>query len=110
MRYYESEGLLIEVSRDKYGVRQYSEQDWLAIDRIIHLRKLGASIKEIKKFLIDESEITRETIEERRQFLLQLKTNLDQEILEIETKKQYLNQKLTRFNQVVEELKKGEAE
>ena len=52
LRYYDKEGLLPFVERNKSGVRKFKDSDieWLSI--IECLKKTGMPIKEIKKFVM----------------------------------------------------------
>ena len=52
LRYYEAEGLLIPNMRSDSGYRLYSEQNVQSLFFILHAKKVGFSLKEIK-FLLD---------------------------------------------------------
>ncbi|GEP19744.1 MerR family transcriptional regulator [Pediococcus argentinicus] len=51
LRYYEKRGLLTNIERDKNGRRIYSEENIDDLNKLIHLRHLGASIAETEQIL-----------------------------------------------------------
>lgn len=51
LRYYEKEGLIINIKRDHLGQRVYSEEDIELIKSIDCLKKAGMSIKKIKHYM-----------------------------------------------------------
>ena len=51
LRYYEKEGLIINIKRDQLGQRIYNEQDIELIKSIDCLKKAGMSIKKIKSYM-----------------------------------------------------------
>lgn len=52
LRYYETQGLLIAQMRTSSGYRLYSQQDIQSLFFILHAKKVGFALKEIK-FLLD---------------------------------------------------------
>ena len=95
IRYYEKEGLLPFVSRNKSGIRQFTDSDINIFATICCLKNTGMSIKEIGRYIgwlmegassIDERE--KLLSEHRKEVLKQISTledNLKQIDLKIET-------------------------
>jgi len=93
LRYYESVNLLPSIQRDDNGIRQYSEADLEAVNRVVHMRRLGASVKEALWF---DQEMSHEhpDYDEGIAFLQQLDATLDQKIAEIAQQKEFLTHKI----------------
>ncbi|QPK82281.1 MerR family transcriptional regulator [Schaalia sp. ZJ405] len=76
LRYYESEGLLREISRSSGGRRSYSDADLEACRIIECLKNSGLSIKDIKAFMdmVDQGDASLqgrlELFEQRREALM----------------------------------------
>ena len=51
LRYYEKEGLLVDVERTPGGFRQYSDADLESLNLICCLKNTGMSLQEITRFL-----------------------------------------------------------
>ncbi|WP_251943716.1 MerR family transcriptional regulator [Staphylococcus sp. Marseille-Q5304] len=104
LRYYEKEGLIGPIQRDPNGVRQYNEQDIETIYKIVHLRAMGATIKEIKSLLHehDVAQLDEQSLKDIVRFLGELDNRLTQNIQEIEKQKSKISQKIDRLNQQVE--------
>lgn len=79
LRYYEKEGLLPFVERDENGNRQFNDNDieWVMLIRC--LRDTGMSISEIKCY-VDLCIDGDNTIETRKQLMLQHKRVVEQKI------------------------------
>lgn len=105
LRYYECEGLLINIQRDKNGARYYSDDDVKEIGKIIHLRNMGASIKEIKDFLFDEDTVTAFELKEKICFLDNLDSELSKKLNDIKEQKLYLSRKKERFEKLLKSKK-----
>ncbi|WP_443660964.1 MerR family transcriptional regulator [Clostridium algidicarnis] len=95
IRYYEKEGLLPFVSRNKSGIREFTDSDINIFTTICCLKNTGMSIKEIGRYIGWLMEGT-SSIDERKNFLLKhrnevlkqistLEDNLKQIDLKIET-------------------------
>jgi|GEM_PF-1028392 len=69
LRWYENEGLLDPVSRNKSGTRVYGEKELRRINFILTLRNAGITVKEIRRY-IDLFYKGVETIPERKQILV----------------------------------------
>lgn len=51
LRYYDKEGLLLNINKDNSGIRKFNEQNIEAIRIIEYLKKSGMSLKSIKEFM-----------------------------------------------------------
>lgn len=86
LRYYEKQGLLINVERDENGIRMYNEDDLFWLDIIKCLRETGMSIEDIRN-IVELSKVGDETIEERKNILKNHKKKI---LLNIKELKMYL--------------------
>ena len=96
LRYYESEGLIPPIARDNNGIRKYTDDNIQDINRVIHLRNLGATIKETKWFN-DEFSKEHPDYDEGLAFLERLNHKLDQKVAEIDKQREFLNHKTKRL-------------
>ncbi|ETY72587.1 MerR family transcriptional regulator [Lactiplantibacillus fabifermentans T30PCM01] len=99
LRYYEKAGLLVNIQRDKNGRRVYSDDDLAELNRLVHLRQLGASVADTKTMLarFNDPHKSLESYDAGIEFLEQLDAQLDQKIAAIEQQKLFLSHKITRF-------------
>lgn len=67
LRYYDEEGLLINIKRDKNGNRVFEEKDIDVLNLINCLKNSGMKIKEIKYF-IDLCRLGNDSLNERLEF------------------------------------------
>ncbi len=84
LRFYEKNGLLGRIARDKSGYRDYTEQDLKRIEFIKCMRSAELSIEVLKKYM-ELYDRGKDTGEERKQLLIEQKKLLD---CKIETMKQ----------------------
>lgn len=79
LRYYDAQGLLPNIKRDKEGNRDFDQQDINTIKIIECLKTSGLKIKEIKKFMnwCQEGDAT---IEKRLELFQEQEKNIKQEI------------------------------
>jgi DNA-binding transcriptional MerR regulator len=100
LRYYDKEGLLPFVERDKNGNRIFNEQDieWAMLIRC--LRDTGMPISEIKRYvtLCLEGE---KTMEIRKQLILQHKRVVEQKIAQMNDYLAKINKKLGYYDKFV---------
>ncbi len=68
LRYYEKEGLLGPVKKNKSGIRDYGEEDIKRIEFVKCMRDAGMPVVALKKYL-DLLEIGEETLDERIELL-----------------------------------------
>ena len=79
LRYYDAQGLLPNIKRDKEGNRNFDQQDINTIKIIECLKISGLNIKEIKKFM-DWCQEGDTTIEKRLKLFQKQEKNIKQEI------------------------------
>ncbi len=100
LRYYEREGLLPFVERDPHGNRVFRDADieWVLLIRC--LRDTGMSVAEIKRYVLLCQEGD-ETIEVRRQIMLDHKREVEQKILQMKLYLDKINKKLHYYDHFV---------
>ncbi|WP_297596008.1 MerR family transcriptional regulator [uncultured Cetobacterium sp.] len=79
IRYYEKCGLLVNISRNKNGVRVFTDDDIFWIEIIKCLKNTGMKIEDIKS-IVDLSLEGDHTCEERKNILLQHRKNILEQI------------------------------
>lgn len=105
LRYYEKEGLLNSIERDMNGIRHYTKEQLETIHKIVHLRKMGASIREIKQFSaeLDNQFLSADQLHDLIAFLKKLDQKLAQDIVEIEQQQGRIHQKTTYLEKLLAE-------
>ena len=83
LRYYDKEGLLLELERDKSGIRKFNNQNIETLRLIECLKKSGMQIKDIKEF-IGWCSLGDTTISKRKEMFLKQKENIENQIKELE--------------------------
>ena len=92
LRYYEKNGVIKKIARDKNGNRVYTQNDLMWIEFFLNLRETGMSLKEIKHY-ISLKKGGRATVKERKDILLDHVDLIDRKIEELlHTRKNILNQ------------------
>ncbi|WP_421017140.1 MerR family transcriptional regulator [Furfurilactobacillus cerevisiae] len=106
LRFYEKKGLLNSIHRNANGQREYSDQDLDDLDKIIHLRQLGATIEEIKHMsaLLDPDNRTVNAYDEGITLLNRLKRETDEKIKQLQQQQVYLDHKVARFKKERDQL------
>ncbi|MDR2534967.1 MAG: MerR family transcriptional regulator [Treponema sp.] len=96
LRYYENEGLLPSIARNRNGIRRYSEYDleWLGL--ICCLKNTGMSIKQIKNFVALSVEGDG-TLKERCDMLREHKKNVEIQIQEMQRYLEKVTHKIEYF-------------
>lgn len=100
LRYYEKEGLLPFVERDKNGNRIFNDHDIEWVTLVCCLRDTGMPVGEIKRYVglcMDGDK----TIEVRRQMILQHKRVVEQKIEQMNRYLTKINKKLKRYDELV---------
>lgn len=82
LRFYDKEGLLLNIERDKGGLRRFNEQTIEALRVIECLKKSGMQIKDIKEFMYWVSQGDK-TISKRKEMFLRQKENIENKIKEL---------------------------
>lgn len=83
LRFYDKEGLLLDLERDNSGIRKFNDKTIEALRVIECLKKSGMQIKEIKEFM-HWCSLGDKTIKKRKAMFLTQKENIEQEIKELE--------------------------
>ena len=89
-RYYDREGLLLNLSRDASGIRRFSDEDIDAIRMIEYLKKAGMQLRDIRVFMLWCKQGD-ETLEKRRDMFLEKREALEQQIRELEQTRDLLD-------------------
>ncbi len=98
LRYYDKEGLLINLEKDKSGIRKFNESNLEAIRVIECLKKSGMQIKDIKEFMSWVSEGNK-TITKRKNMFLKQKENIEAKIKELQKALNMINYKCWYYTQ-----------
>ncbi|GAX01318.1 MerR family transcriptional regulator [Secundilactobacillus silagei] len=108
LRYYEKIGLLPPIKRGAQGRREYGAAEIEALNKIVHLRQLGASIAECQQIMkLSENSRDVATFDEGIAILQRLDQELNERIARINQQKGFLKQKIGRFEQARQELENG---
>lgn len=105
LRYYEKEGLLYPITKNKSGMREYSEKDCKRLETVTFLRSLDISVKSVKNY-VDLFEKGDETLEERRLILKDYVVKLEDQIKKIEHSLEILNGTIKMYDSLIVEYNK----
>lgn len=83
LRYYDQQGLLLDIERDPSGVRIFNEKAIEAIRVIECLKQSGMQIKDIKQFM-KWCAMGNETLTIRKEMFIKQKENVEHQIKELE--------------------------
>ncbi len=102
LRYYEKEGLLLNVKRTEGGVRDYTDEDleWLGL--ITCLKNTDMSIKQIRDF-VNLSYQGPETLKERCEMLIAHKREVEERIEQMQYHLEKVTHKVGLFTKQYEE-------
>lgn len=109
LRYYERIGLLPGVTRNKSGLRDYSEEDCRWVEFVKCMRGAGLPIEVLIEYvtLFQKGD---ETVEARKELLVEQRNILQQKLDEITNTINRLDKKIDRYEQTIgakeKELKK----
>lgn len=101
LRFYDKKGLLPFVERSKSGIRVFKNSDYEALKIIECLKKSSLSLGEIKDFM----ELTTkgdQTIDQRLQFFLNRKEEVEQKLLELQHTLDIVNYKCWYYTKAKE--------
>ncbi|MBT2600080.1 MULTISPECIES: MerR family transcriptional regulator [Oceanobacillus] len=99
IRYYDSQGLLPSIKRDKNGSRQFEESDLFWLEMIGSMRDTGMSINKLRKVAQLRTRGT-STVEERKKLFKEHKEKLLKERENID----YALHKLSRKMELLEQM------
>ncbi|AVK47355.1 MerR family transcriptional regulator [Clostridium sp. MF28] len=100
LRYYEREGLLPFVQRDDNGRRIYTDVDLGSIQLVNCMRATGMSIAYIKNY-VSLTTKGKDTVEERRNIMLEQKEILKEEIKRYNDLLELVNMKLDYYDEKI---------
>lgn len=101
LRYYEKEGLIRDILRDKNGVRKYTEDDIHWIEMIKCLKNTGMNISDIKSIVdleFKEDKDKKKSMEARKSILLKHKKILEEERLKIDSYLEKIDKKIEFYD------------
>ena len=101
LRYYEKEGLLPNIRRNKHGIRLFGDEGLEWISLICCLRDTGMPVSEIKRY-VDLCVEGDETIQTRRQIILNQKKSIEHQIEEMNVHLEKVNNKLKYYDTLME--------
>lgn len=99
LRYYDKEGLLTNLEKDKSGNRKFNENNLEALRVIECLKKSGMQIKDIKEFM-HWCSLGDKTITKRKEMFLKQKENIESEIKELEKALNMINYKCWYYTEM----------
>lgn len=97
LRYYDKQGLLPKVIRDKNGTRHFTEEDLQWLDMIRCLKNTGMNLDQIKSF-VDSTYQGQETLDQRLELLKAQVEKIKQTILEQQRYIKQINKKINVLN------------
>ncbi|MCM3791317.1 MerR family transcriptional regulator [Domibacillus indicus] len=95
LRFYEREGL-IKIERDDNNNRIYSDKDKLWVETLLHLKKSGMSLKDMKQFIM-WGYMGDETMEERLALLKNHRKKVEEEFEKIRQSLEFLDTKINFY-------------
>ncbi len=99
LRYYDKEGLLPLVKRSKSGIRKFTDNDIEWIGLICCLKNSGMSIQHIKEFM-DLCLCGNETVETRKEILLQHKKFILEQMEQLNSSLNTINYKIDHYKEI----------
>lgn len=102
LRFYDKEGLLLNLERNDTGIRRFNEGNLEALRLIECLKKSGMQIKDIKEFMhwVDLGD---KTIVKRKEMFLKQKSNVENKILELEKTLAMINFKCWYYDEALKD-------
>jgi DNA-binding transcriptional MerR regulator len=100
LRYYERIGLLLPVSRNKGGIRDYSEIDLKRVEFIKCMRSVGLPIEVLIEYfkLVQQGD---RTIEARKEILIEQRAQLVSKMEEMQETLDFLDYKISVYEDAV---------
>lgn len=98
LRYYERIGLLPGVNRNKSGIREYNEDDCRWIEFIKCMRSAGLPIEVLIEY-VNLFQMGDDTIEARKELLVEQRKNLLEKREELDRTIERLNRKIEHYDQ-----------
>lgn len=102
LKFYDKEGLLLDLERDSSGIRKFNEKTMEALRVIECLKKSGMQIKEIKEFM-HWCSLGDKTIEKRKEMFLARKKSIEKEMAELEQALNMINYKCWYYDEALKD-------
>lgn len=100
LRFYDKEGLLPFVGKNKSGMRVFSDQDLEGLVIINCLKETGLSLKEIKKY-IDWCQAGNSTLSARLNLFIQQKQRLEEQMCRLQKHMEKIDYKIAYYKEAV---------
>lgn len=99
LRYYERVGLIPKVNRNKSGIRDYTERDCGWVEFIKCMRSAGLPIEALIEYvtLYQQGD---ETLEARKEILIEQRKNLIEKFNEIKSTLEHLDMKIEKYKEL----------
>ncbi len=99
LRYYERVGLIPKVNRNKSGIRDYTERDCGWVEFIKCMRSAGLPIEALIEYvsLYQQGD---ETVEARKEILIEQLKNLMEKFNEIKSTLEHLDMKIEKYKEL----------
>ena len=101
LRYYEKEGLLPSIKRDKNGIRSFTDEDLQSLKIIECLKATGMPIKDIRKF-INLCADGDNSLQERYELFLDRKAVVQKQISELKEVEKMIDFKCWYYKTAIE--------
>ena len=98
LRYYEKNGVIRKIARDKNDNRVYTKDDLLWIEFFLNLKETGMSLKEIKHY-ISLKKGGMETVDERKKILLDHVELIEEKIQEVIVTREDLQEQIKKYDE-----------
>ncbi|WAH39443.1 MerR family transcriptional regulator [Alicyclobacillus dauci] len=105
LRFYEKEGVLPHVGRDKNGVRLYIDSDIDWIETVQVLRSTGLPLAEIREY-VELYKGGRKTLQQRKTLMTRQKNKVEEQISRLIKTLEKINYKLALFDAQEEKFEK----
>ena len=100
LRYYERAGVIPEVRRTKGGIRDYSQDDVNWVENAVCMRGAGVPIEMLIEY-VWLFQMGDETIEARRDLLLEVRSEIQKKLDQYQETMNRLNYKIFRYEEAV---------
>lgn len=100
LRYYERAGVIPEVRRTKGGIRDYSQDDVNWVENAVCMRGAGVPIEKFIEY-VRLFQMGDETIEARRDLLLEVRSGIQKKLDQYQETMNRLNYKISRYEEAV---------
>ena len=101
IRYYEKEGLIPKVPRNKSGIRNFDEESCRWIEFVKCMRNAGLSIEVLSKY-VNLMKQGHDTVKERRQLMIDQRKILLEKQKDINATINRINHKIELYDEIVE--------